>query len=69
MHVRQRLQFKPAACAENENARIFRCALGQQDAGHGVQIRKAGHEVARAVGITRDRLRIAERRQQFAHDA
>ena len=54
-------ELQPAAGAEDQHAPVIRRALGQEQLGHPVEIRKPGHLPGRPVAVARDRIGVGER--------
>ena len=62
MHVGSAFSSSPPPAPSTRTRASSGARSAEQHAGHRVQIGKARHEATRPIGITRDRLRIAERR-------
>jgi hypothetical protein len=55
------LELQPAARAEDQHPPVIGRALREQQIGHPVRIRGAGHLPRRPFAVSRDRVRIGER--------
>lgn len=64
LHFSEGLQFQPAAGAEHQDARVGRCAFGQQHARHPVQVAQARHDPRGSFRIARYSRRVGERRHR-----